>query len=275
MFYKKYSLPDFSNGKLQSGSDVSLTVYIPDNFDEIDLHRKRPLVLICPGGGYQFISDREGEPVALRLMGRDIAAAVLKYSIIPNEIYPQTALELCAATAFIRDHADKWNIDPQKIIFMGFSAGGNLAAKVGVCFQNAAYADILGRTENEVSPNAMVLSYPVITSKPDFACSYCLRNLYDFGGEGTPSLEETVNPNTVPTFIWHTEDDQTVNVQNSIIFEKALSENNIKHELLLFKSGIHGLSLADETVKRKNRDDSINPTVAVWFDRAVDFIKKL
>ena len=275
MFYKKYSLSEFSVGRLESDSDVSLSVYIPDNFEEIDLNRKRPMVILCPGGGYRFVSDREGEPVALRLMGKDIAAAVLKYSIVPSEIYPQTALELSSAIEFVRNHADEWNIDTEKIVIMGFSAGGNLAGNVGVMAHTAEYANLLNTNEDAISPNAMVLAYPVITVKEEFACTYCVKNLTDGGGCDSLSLEKLVNSKTVPSFLWHTKDDQTVNVNNSLLFADALKEHNIKHKLVLFEKGIHGLSLADEIVKRKGFDESINPDVAVWFDMAVDFIKEL
>lgn len=274
MFYKKYSLKEFSDGRLKSDSDVSLSVYIPDNFEEIDLNRKREMVILCPGGGYKFISDREGEPVALRLMGKDIAAAVLKYSIVPSPIYPQTALELSAAIEFVRNHAEEWNIDPKKIIIMGFSAGGNLAGNVGVMAHSAEYAELLNTNEASISPNAMVLAYPVITTKEEYSCTYCIQNLIDGGGDASLSLENAVNERTVPTFLWHTKDDQTVNVNNSLLFANALKKHNIKHKLILFEKGIHGLSLADEIVKRKGFDESINPDVAVWFDEAIKFIKE-
>ncbi len=274
MFYKKYSLNEFSVGRLESDSDVSLSVYIPDNFEEIDLNRKRPMVILCPGGGYRFVSDREGEPVALRLMGKDIAAAVLKYSIVPSKIYPQTALELSCAIEFVKSHADAWNIDPEKIIIMGFSAGGNLAGNVGVMAHTAEYAELLNTDEASITPKAMVLAYPVITTREEYSCTYCVQNLIDGGGDAYLSLENAVNERTVPTFLWHTKDDQTVNVNNSLLFADALSKHNIKHKLVLFEKGIHGLSLADEIVKRKGFDESINPTVAVWFDEAVKFIKE-
>ena len=112
-------------------TDARLYTYILDNFEEIDSNRTRPLVLICPGGGYEFTSDREAEAVAVQYIARGFHACGLRYSVAPAE-FPQSLCELAWSVAYLREHAKEYGIKPDKIIVSGFSAGGHLAASLGV-----------------------------------------------------------------------------------------------------------------------------------------------
>lgn len=103
-------------------TDARLYTYILDNFEEIDSNRTRPLVLICPGGGYEFTSDREAEAVAVQYIARGFHACVLRYSVAPAE-FPQSLCELAWSVAYLREHAKEYGIKPDKIIVSGFSAG--------------------------------------------------------------------------------------------------------------------------------------------------------
>ena len=106
---------------------AKLTAYILNNSKEISLFRKNKAVLICPGGGYEFVSEREGEPVALAFLAEGINAFVLNYEVAPAVKHPQPLLDVSRSMCIIRENAQRWNIDINNIAVCGFSAGGHLA----------------------------------------------------------------------------------------------------------------------------------------------------
>ena len=110
-----------------SKSEATLTTYAIDNSEEMEQDRLRPAIIICPGGGYEFLSDREAEPIAIKMMSFGFQAFVLHYSIKPH-VYPLALQELAASVQLIRQNHSQWHVDPEKIIVAGFSAGGHLAA---------------------------------------------------------------------------------------------------------------------------------------------------
>lgn len=108
-----------------------LVTYVLDNYPAIDENRVRPAVLICPGGGYQRTSDREAEAVAVQMNAMGFQAFVLYYTCAPAAVFPRPQLEAAKAVMTIRENANKWHVNPDKVIVLGFSAGGHLAASVG------------------------------------------------------------------------------------------------------------------------------------------------
>ena len=143
--------------------DVYLTSYCPDNYNEFSKDTLRKCVLVLPGGGYSFLSDREAEPVALRFVGSNIASFVLKYSIMPKISFPNVVLEVYAALAYIRKNYDLYHIDVNAISVIGFSAGGHLAATSSAFHTNKEFADKLGINLEEMKINGCILGYPVIS----------------------------------------------------------------------------------------------------------------
>lgn len=229
--------------------DVVLKPYLLDNFPEIDMERTRPLVLVLPGGGYEFRSDREAEPVALRLLGLGLSACVVEYSFAPVR-FPAALLQVYAAIAYAREHAREWHIDPDKILLMGFSAGGHLAGSAGVFWHKPHYAQRIGRTPEQVRPNGLVLGYPVITAG-EHAHEQSFDNLLDdnrFVFSQTVSLELQVSEHVPPTFLWHTWDDELVPVENSLLMAGALRKTGVPTALHIFSRGQHGLSLSNDQV---------------------------
>ena len=107
-----------------SKSEATLTTYVIDNSEEMEQDRLRPAIIICPGGGYEFLSDREAEPIAIKMMSFGFQAFVLHYSIKPH-VYPLALQELAASVQLIRQNHSQWHVDPEKIIVAGFSAGGH------------------------------------------------------------------------------------------------------------------------------------------------------
>jgi len=244
-----------------------LTVYARDNSPEIDPKRRYPTVLICPGGGYGFCSDREAEPVALPFLAAGCTAAVLRYSIAPAR-HPAQLHEAATAMAYLREHADEYRIDPARVFACGFSAGGHLAAMLG-CLWHETPQDNLAR------PTGMILCYPVI-SGGEYAHRGSFENLT--GGDTALtealSLEKRVDERTVPAFIWTTADDGAVPAMNSILMAQALAAQGIPYSLHIFPQGVHGLSMADELTAPAGCAAMFNSQAARWFSLAVEWIRQ-
>lgn len=137
--------PDYEKAGLSGeGLHAVLEDYSLAISQEIGL-RKRPAVIICPGGGYEYLSDREGQAVAMRFSSFGINAFVLKYSICTA--FPAALLELAEAVKFLRDNSEKFDIDPDKILICGFSAGGHLSASLGTLWNSSYLKSIFGKTE--------------------------------------------------------------------------------------------------------------------------------
>lgn len=253
--------------------EPTLTAYVPDVSSEVEPGRRRTSVLICPGGGYHFVSFRESEPVALRLLSRGFNVFVLDYEVAPVR-YPMALLEAAAAMSVIRSRANEFHADPDKIAIGGFSAGGHLAASLGVFWQEKFISDSLGVSSGNYKPDALILCYPVITSGP-FAHRDSFENLL---GPDTPneliksmSLETQVNSQVPPTFLWHTFSDEAVPVENSLLFAQALRQNNVPFELHIFPQGAHGLSLCNDQSTINPR--LLNPHCAVWPELCENWLK--
>ena len=226
---------------------ANLFTYLLDNSLEIDPNRKRPVVLICPGGGYTMTSDREAEALAVKFLAMGYHAAVLRYSVAPAR-FPEALLQLATAVALIRENAEKWHIDENKIVVQGSSAGGHLAASLGVFWNKSFVAEALEMDSAKFRPNGLMLSYPVITSG-EKAHQGSFENVLgeqyaDEQKRRFLSLEYHVSKDTPPTFLWHTAPDDVVPVENSLLFFQALHALNIPAELHIYPIGGHGLGLA-------------------------------
>lgn len=252
---------------LRENNEAYMTTYIID--DPLMLERKRPIVVICPGGGYEFCSPREAEPVALAFNSAGFHAVVVNYSI--KALYPKPLIDLSNAVCIVREHEKEWRIDTDKVIVCGFSAGGHLAASLGV-FWNSEEA--IRREDGLNRPNGMILAYPVITSGP-FAHTGSIKNLSGNSQEIAEkvSLEKQVTKDTPRAFIWHTFEDKTVPVENSLYMAEALRSENIPTELHIYPNGGHGLSLATEYTAES--DLEIMPQIEEWIHLAVRWIKEL
>lgn len=264
------NIPYEKAGLKSSDYSPELIPYILNFSPELN-HRKRPAVIICPGGGYDFLSDRENQAVAMRFASYGVNAFVLKYSI--KSPFPAALLELACSVKHIRENAQKYDIDPDAVLICGFSAGGHLCASLGTLYDSYLknYFDNIGF----IKPNGMILSYPVITSgkyRHEGSIKSILGENPSQDMLSLVSLEKQVSNNTPKTFIWHNADDKTVPVENTIDFTKALSENKISFECHIFPYGGHGLALADEATAK--HEAHINYTCAKWFDLALEWVKR-
>lgn len=246
---------------------VELEIYLADN-RAVEPERRRALALIFPGGAYAWRSDREAEPVALRMLSLGIQAAVVRYSVAPVR-YPKALEEAAEAMAYARAHAEEWFCDPHRIAVMGFSAGGHAAAHIGLKWHQTAQG-------KACRPDAMILCYPVITSG-EYAHRESIENLLGDDYENLKeevSLEKFVREDTPPVFLWHTREDGSVPVENSLLLAEALCRQGIAFELHVWHRGGHGLSLSSDQVYPAG-DGNIRPECREWIEMAARWLQEI
>lgn len=210
----------------------------------IDDGKKHPCLLVCPGGGYTHRADHEGEGTAVWLNKHGINAFVLNYRVAPYK-HPVPLTDAKRAMRYIKYNADKFNIDSDKVGIIGFSAGAHIAACVSEYFDE--FDSKLNDEIDEVDakPDVCVLCYPVISLSEYYAHKGSAMYLTgdDKALAEKLSCEKNVREDMPPVFIWHTFEDASVPVLNSIRMAEALSEKNIDTELHLFQNGRHGSSI--------------------------------
>lgn len=244
--------------------------YVPDVVDPVTT--LRPSIVICPGGGYRFRSDREAEPIALVFAAKGFNCFVVEYRVAPA-VHPAALFDVAHAVAWVREHADEYCADPNAIAVMGFSAGGHAACHLGVRWHEEELMASFGLTPAQAQPNAMVLCYPVITAGP-----YAHRGSFvhltgseELAVHAQFSLEEKVNTHTPPTFLWHTWEDGSVPVENSLFFACAMRRNGVQGEVHVFPKGGHGLSLANPLTSDSPAQNI--PECAQWPEMAARFLR--
>lgn len=231
-------------GRISNVSEPTLT-YFPPAID-------RPngtAIVICPGGGYRLVSfEREGVQYAHWLSTLGVASFVLKYRMAEFG-HPAPLQDVLRAVRIVRSRANEFNIAPDRIGVMGSSAGGHLAASAGTLFDNPAGKT--GAPLDAISgrPDFLILMYPVITMDDPAAHSGSRRNLLGELPSPEPlrlmSVEKQVTSATPPTLLIHTQEDQTVPVENSILFFQALTRAHVPAEMYLFEHGSHGMGMRD------------------------------
>ncbi len=254
-----------------------LSVYI-QNYSDGMMINERPLVLICPGGGYGHLSDREGEPVALAFLAMGYHAAVLHYSCAPAQ-YPTQLTELAKAMLIIQEHAKEWYVDTDKIVVQGGSAGGHLAACLGMFWDEDFLAERVGLSADEhhlLQPAAMILCYPVITAG-EYGHRGSFKNLLgDREAELSEklSLEKQVSEKTPKAFIWGTYEDASVPMENSLLLVGAMRKANIPVEYHLYPRGCHGLALATR-LTQSSEGRHVQKECATWVELAHTWMENM
>ncbi|MBD7971216.1 alpha/beta hydrolase [Paenibacillus gallinarum] len=237
----------FENISLNNKKEVVLSAYLLDNSAEFNNVNARPAVLVFPGGGYYSTSDREAEPVAMAYLAEGFNAFVLRYSTGEGSEFKAALKDAEEAIALIREKAELWGTDANKIAVVGFSAGGHLAAALGT----------MGGTK----PNALVLGYPCILDSINLAFPI-------------PSLDRKVDSSTPPTFLFSTFEDGVVPVEHTLRFMQALNEQNIAFESHIFQKGVHGLSVA-KPLSSSGVKSFVDKDFAQWFGLSVSWLHKV
>ena len=234
-----------AEGRISNVSEPTLTVY-PAAVD-------RPngtAVIICPGGAYLRLSNqREGVQYANWLSTLGVTSFVLKSRLVEFG-HPAPLQDVLRAIRIVRARAAEFKINPNRLGVMGSSAGGHLAASAGTLFDNAAGKTGAPLDATSARPDFLILMYPVITMDDPFAHAGSRKAL--LGDHPTPellklaSLEKQVTAATPPTLLIHTQEDQTVPVENSIVFYQALTRAHVPAEMYLFEHGSHGMGMKAE-----------------------------
>ncbi len=258
-----------------SPTDATLTAYAYTPTGSLGFPRRA--VIVIPGGGYSFCSEREAEPIAKKFLGAGLNAFVLRYTVKEGAQNYQPLIQISLAIKHVRENAEKYGVDPRYVYTCGFSAGGHLSAWAGTCWNLPLLRPYLGDAPEGINrPTGMILSYPVI-SAGEYAHRGSFNKLLGRKTDGTEpeldvfSLEKQVGPHTCPAFIWHTFTDQLVPVQNSLLMAEAMTAAGIPYELHIFPEGRHGLALANEETDCGRAEMNV-PHVSCWIDLAVRWI---
>lgn len=228
-----------------------LTGYIHDDSREFppEVSRTRPALVLCPGGGYFMTSDREADPPAMAFLNMGFQVFTLRYSVQEAAGNKRPLEELARSVQLVRQNCGEWGVDPKKLVVMGFSAGGHLAASLGTHWNDPELLERCGASDAGLRPDAMVLCYPVICAN-----EYAHQGSIDLVSRDCPEpraywgLENWVNAQTPPAFLWHTMEDDCVPVENSVAFAMALRRAGVACECHLFMQGHHGLSVCTPEV---------------------------
>lgn len=235
-------------------------------------NKKYPVIILCPGGGYTGLSPREADVIGLQFMAKGYHAAVLTYTCAPAARFPVALYQLAGAVATLRQKADELRIDENTIIVSGYSAGGHLAASLGVFWNNEKVMKDCPWSAEERKPNLEILGYPVISSGHlSHAGSFKALLGEQFGQEEPMtlvSLEKQVTADTPATFLWHTWQDQVVPAENSMLYASALRNCGVPLELHIFEEGPHGIATANMLTNEK-----MYPAAEPWVELAHLFVK--
>jgi acetyl esterase/lipase len=239
--------PDGAPGALgTNGDDIpTITPYLPDATNATGA-----AMVICPGGGYAHLAPHEGNDYALWLNQHGVTCFVLKYRLGSNGYHhPAMLNDAARSVRWVRAHASDYRIDPKRVGIMGSSAGGHLAATLLTHFDsgNTNSEDAIERESSR--PDLGILCYAVI-SFGEFAHKGSRENL--LGTNTSPELvrnlsnELQVSSNTPPCFLWATFEDNTVPVENTLLFADALRKHQVPFDLHIYEHGRHGIGLLDK-----------------------------
>ena len=256
--------------------NVYLDVYVADKTECFT----RNAILVIPGGGYHDIcSNREGEPIAMAFMPYGYNAFVLSYSVAGQKTFPGQLIEASLAMKHIKDHAEEYNIDPEKVFVTGFSAGGHLAASLGTMWHIPEIYEATGMEYGYNKPAGMMLGYPVISGDPSFSHAGSFKNLL---GTESPteeqlakvSIEKNVDDRSVPLYVMHTSNDASVPVKNALAIANAYATAGMIFELHIYPDAPHGVALGNE-ITAANNPKYNNPQIAKWIENAVKWAETL
>ncbi len=204
--------------------------------------RPRPVLLIAPGGAYDHVSYRnEGTPLQKLAEERGYAAFMIRYRVAPSR-YPLPQQDLLTAIRYIRENADRYHADPNRVTIAGFSAGGHLCASAAAQYRELGFEDC--------RPDAVALGYPVISTEQAITHEGSFRSLL---GERFDelrdhvSMEKQIPDDYPPSFVWACQDDALVPVQNALRFAEGLKEKQIPFECHVYRWGGHGIGLGEDT----------------------------
>ncbi len=262
MIYKRIMLDE-------TDENAYLTAYVADKISGFT----RKAILVIPGGGYgKVCSDREGEPIAQAFIPYGYNSFVLSYSTAQTSknVFPSQLIQASKAIAHIKDNAEEYGIDPDKVFVVGFSAGGHLAASLGSLWDLPEIYNVFDMPQGYNKPAGTMLIYPVINSH-----NGSFKNLLGTE-EPTGELLDIVHINkqisekSSPIFMVHSSNDQSVNVKNSLSVAEACAEKGILFELHVYPDAPHGVALGNEITMCGNTKYNY-PAMSKWVAQAAEW----
>lgn len=243
--------------------EATLGGFLLDSSLSLGQYTARPAILICPGGGYLYCSPREGEPVAMSYAARGFHTFVLRYSTGRSAAGFAPLEEVSWTIGHIRENAEKWHIDPEKIVVCGFSAGGHLALSAGLLAKN--------------KPNAMILGYPAASAPNIPGADFMLKLLSGkeqvTDADAAPfDLVPQITKDAPPVFLMGTAQDILTNF-GALPIAQRYAQLGLPYELHIFQHGPHGYSLADETTA-DGSSRYLNDAFSRWQELSVAWLHK-
>ena len=273
--------------------EAHIKYYLQEPSTEIDLNRKYPTIVICPGGAYFWTSFREDEYVALRFLSEGFNV-VVHYATEgldkmsgediddlpkqPKSSFPKPVLALAQTVAYIKEYSEDFHVDLNYVVVGGFSAGGNVAGQLATMWNEPWLEELVGKEKELFKPTHTLLAYTAYDLNPNWQPNIFNKVAYAATGLEFPSQEELnqlnpikhVSTDTVPCFVWHTMEDALVPSSNALAFCQKLEENRVPYELHLFNKGKHGLVLGDLRTGVKSSNQ--NAQVYKWVDLFLEWL---
>lgn len=254
------------------GGAGRLSVWCYETPAQLGVRRRRPAVLILPGGAYRWTSDREAEPVALRFAVRGYIPFVLRYSCAPLR-FPISLREAALAMRYIRENAPLFGINPNMVAAMGFSAGGHLCGLLGTLYDGPEVSGLA--LPEQIRPDILALCYPVAVSwGRTHEESFDNLTGSDRALRDRLSLEKLVRADMPPVFLWHTRNDESVPCRNTLLLAQSLEKAGVDFSMHIYRRGKHGLSTADVAVYPSGDLPEVSWDVPSWLESQLHFFEE-
>ena len=233
---------------LNEERNVTLTAYLQDTEGSYVNHNKRPAIIILPGGGYEFCSDNEADPIAYVYLQAGFHAFVLRYSVAEHKAWRNPLDDYEQAYRLICENSEKWAVGTDKIAVIGFSAGGHLAG--------------CAATISACKPRAAILGYAVLN-----------RATSNFYSTAAPDVVNSVDGDTCPCFVFASQNDDLVPIENTVELVSALTAHGVDYECHIYSNAPHGFSVANEAANIS--PDVICSRVPHWTHDSVDWLREV
>ena len=275
MIIERIDLYEYFHLERKEGYGGYLNVAVHTELTEIlPVKPKRPAMLVVPGGGYTFVSQREDEPIVLKFLSDGYNCFSLDYTINVAG-YPVQLSEIAMAVAYIRENAEKYSIFPDKICAVGFSAGGHLVGSLATRYNDERVLKLIGKTAEQVRPDAVIPCYAVVSFEKEDAHG-TTRDVVSGKDEKLINyldVVKNVRADCPPAFIWATREDDLVSAANSLKLSLAYHNAGVAYELHLFERGWHGLSTGDEQCNYDKDGNGLSFECAQWIALAKKWLK--
>lgn len=257
------------------GHKINFITYVEED------SKGRDAVLIFPGGGYEHLStEREGDAVARAYLNEGLNAFVVHYAVGAEYKYPSHLIDASFAICYLKDNAEKYGINKDRIFTVGFSAGGHLSGSLAILHKNPDVLRALGIEKGGNKPCGSILAYPVVSATVNTHGGSFVRLSGKPFDEITDeerqklSLEANVDEDSAPVFIWHTSEDPAVPVIGSLKLAEAYYSIGKTFSLQVYPYGPHGIALANEETSCGN-SDWIQPLAQGWVGDSVKWMKTI